>query len=85
MAPLNVSERLENPPVNTINVPGVCSASTVSAEVRVLQDEMRAVAARNPQAHQHLSCKYGDVLSPFDAGESDDGMASLLHVCPSKY
>eukprot|EP00965_Chrysotila_dentata_P121243 4008944-Pleurochrysis_carterae.AAC.1 len=50
MAPLNVSERLEIPPVNPITVPGVCLASTVSAEVRVFHDEMRAVAARNPQA-----------------------------------
>eukprot|EP00965_Chrysotila_dentata_P027958 929576-Pleurochrysis_carterae.AAC.1 len=50
IAPLNVSERLVNPLVNLITVPGVRLASTVSAEVRVFQDGMRAVAARNPQA-----------------------------------
>eukprot|EP00965_Chrysotila_dentata_P157971 5219147-Pleurochrysis_carterae.AAC.1 len=44
MEPLNVSERLENPPVNPITVLGVL-ASTVSSEVRAFQDAMRRVAA----------------------------------------
>eukprot|EP00965_Chrysotila_dentata_P253824 6211451-Pleurochrysis_carterae.AAC.2 len=47
MAPLNVSERLENPPVNPITVPGVRLASIVSVEVRCFQDQMRRLAARN--------------------------------------